>query len=103
LFGGYDDYLDPTYRARYVARRLPLLKQLGVAPSERVTAILERSVAAGSDEESLQATFEFNLAEPLQRHHLETVDKCSMATGVETRLPYLDDGVVDTLRRDLPP
>lgn len=95
VFGGYDDYLDPTSRARYVARRLPLLKQLGVAPSERLTAILERLFGPACDEDTLQATFDINLADPLQRHHLDPVDKCSMAAGIEIRLPYLDDGVVE--------
>ena len=95
LFGGYSEYLDPTHRTHYIARRLPLLKNLGVAPSDRLSEILDRLFKTADDEESLQTLVDFNLSDPLQRHHLDPVDKCSMAAGVEMRVPYLDDELVE--------
>ncbi|MDQ3810519.1 MAG: asparagine synthase (glutamine-hydrolyzing) [Chloroflexota bacterium] len=99
LFGGYQDYVDPTYRLRNASRKLPILKRLGIGPSQRLTEILERLAAAGDADEAVEATFQVNLAEPLQRHHLDPVDKCAMAYGVEVRVPYLDDPLVQLVRQ----
>jgi asparagine synthase (glutamine-hydrolysing) len=95
LFGGYLDYLDPSHALQYAARRLPLIRRLGMNPSNRLQSILESMAIGSSEDEALQSTFALNLAEPLERHHLDPVDKCSMAFGIETRVPYLDDAVVE--------
>jgi asparagine synthase (glutamine-hydrolysing) len=110
LFGGYREYLDPSFWLRDVGHRLRLLKRMGMQPSAQLLGLLERLTTASSEEERCQTMFEVNLADPLERHHLDLVDKCAMAFGVETRVPYLDDAVVELacrlpldflIRRDL--
>ena len=99
LFGGYEDHLDSTWRTRHLSRRLPLLKRLGVGPSSRLTEILERLFHNGGAVDSMQAIFELNRREPLERHHLDPVDRCSMAFGLEMRVPYLDDDMCELVNR----
>src|SRR5262249_26084831 len=73
----------------------PLLKRLGVLPSDRVISIIEGLSSAISFDEYLQRIFEVNLADRLERHHLDPVDKCAMAASIEMRVPYLDDRVFE--------
>jgi len=49
--------------------------------------------------EYLGGVFDCNMGYPLERQHLEPVDKCSMAAGLEMRVPYLDGAVVDLVQR----
>jgi len=94
LFGGYREYLDRQYRLSYMLRRLPLLKQLGALPSDRVLEIAE-GLSASRFDDYLEQVFRINLSDTLERQHLNPVDKCGMAAGVEIRVPYLDDAVVE--------
>jgi len=99
LFGGYREYLQRERRVLYYRERLPLLKQLGIAPSERAASQMVKLSAAGSFDDYLEQIFEANLGDPLQRHHLDLVDRCSMAVGLEMRVPYMDDRVFQVATR----
>jgi asparagine synthase (glutamine-hydrolysing) len=95
LFGGYREYLDRQHKLSAICRGLPLLKRLGVMPSDEAIAIIERLSSTASFDDYLSTIFAVNLADPLERHHLDVVDKCAMAAGVEIRVPYLDDRVFE--------
>ena len=95
LFGGYREYVDRHSRISYIARRLPLLKRLGVSPSPHALETIRRLSVSGTFDDYLDELFDVNMAEALERQHLVPVDKCAMAASVEMRVPYLDDAVVD--------
>lgn len=99
LFGGYIEYTAREYRTRAFERRLPVLKQLGVAPSEAATKTMLQLSTARTLPDYLAAIFEVNLGDPLQRLHLDVVDRCAMSVGVEMRVPYLDDEMVGLATR----
>jgi asparagine synthase (glutamine-hydrolysing) len=93
LFGGYRDYLDRGLKLAAVSRRLPVLERLGVALSDEATELIACLSSTQTFNEYLQAIFDVNLRDPLERLHLDGVDKSAMASGVEMRVPYLDDRV----------
>jgi asparagine synthase (glutamine-hydrolysing) len=95
LFGGYREYLDRWHRTSAIAQRLPLLKSLGVAPSDEAVETIERLSSARSFNDYLEAIFTVNLGDALERLHLDSVDKSAMAAGLEMRVPYLDDRVYE--------
>jgi asparagine synthase (glutamine-hydrolysing) len=97
LFGGYTPYLDRRSRLSHLKERLSLLRNLGVAPNPSAVRTIRR-LSAGSFDQYLEELFDINMAEPLERQHLIPVDKSSMAAGVETRVPYVDDAVVEVVR-----
>lgn len=97
LFGGYRDYLDRESRTSNLARRLRFVQRNALRPSGEAIAIVERISATRSFDEYLRCIFDVNLADPLERHHLDPVDKCAMAASVEMRVPYLDDSVVEVV------
>jgi len=99
LFGGYEQYLDREVRLSQIRRRLPLLKYLGVAPSDRAVECMKRLSAPSGFGEYLQNLFTDSMGDPLERQHLVPVDKCAMATGLEVRVPYLDAAVVELAKR----
>ena len=99
LFGGYREYLDRQHRIGAIRRQLPKLKRLGLAPSDEAATIIEDLSRAVTFDEYLEAIFALNLADPLERLHLDLVDKSSMAASVEMRVPYLDDRVFDFASR----
>jgi asparagine synthase (glutamine-hydrolysing) len=93
LFGGYRDYLDRELKLAAVSRRLPVLDRLGVALSDEAVELIACLTSAQSYDEYLAAIFDVNLGDPLERLHLDGVDKSAMASGVEMRVPFLDDRV----------
>jgi len=95
LFGGYVEYFNREARLSHIRHRLPLLKQLGVPPSARALATIERLSSATTFEEYLPRIFEVNTADALERQHLMPVDKSAMAASLEMRVPYLDDDVFE--------
>jgi asparagine synthase (glutamine-hydrolysing) len=99
LFGGYREYLQRDRRILYYRQRLPILKRLGILPSEEASQTVRRLSSAVSFEEYLEQIFAVNLGDALQRQHLDIVDKYSMAVGLEMRVPYLHDPVVDLTNR----
>src|SRR5262249_1838949 len=95
MFGGYVPYLDRDSRLSSIRNRLPRLKPLGVAPSDLAVQAIRRLSQPDAFEDYLEALFDINMSEPLERQHLVPVDKCAMASSVEIRVPYLDDLVVE--------
>jgi asparagine synthase (glutamine-hydrolysing) len=94
LFGGYVEYLDRLPLISSISLRLPLLKHLGIVPSDRAIAKIRR-LSPVSFEEYLERILQENLAEALEQHHLLPVDKSAMAASLEVRVPYLDDAVLE--------
>ena len=95
LFGGYPEYLDRYARQIELPERLKQLGSEGVRPSPEAVEIVRRYGEAREPEEYLTAVFAANLTDALERNHLHPIDKCAMASSVEARVPYLDDGVLD--------
>lgn len=98
LFGGYREYLDRGYRLRAIQSRLPLVQHLPALPSEEALAVVTRLSEATTFDDYLEAILAANFGDALERLHLDVVDKCAMAAGVEIRVPYLDDRVVEVVR-----
>jgi asparagine synthase (glutamine-hydrolysing) len=66
-------------------------------PSTAATKLLEslsRALENGNNA-YLEEILRTNMLSQLERHHLESIDKYAMASGVEIRVPFLDDAVVD--------
>lgn len=99
LFGGYGEYLNREPRLSYIRRRLPVLRHLGVSPSEGVLATIERLSAPETFQAYLPNVFAVNLGDALERQHLMPVDKLAMAAGLEMRVPYLDDRMLALMAR----
>ncbi len=94
LFGGYPEYLDRSQRQQWLPQRLADLRARGVMPGPHAQNLVRRYARASGFDAYLQLVFEDNLGDPLERQHLHPADKCAMASSVEARVPYLDDGVV---------
>ncbi|MDW9418626.1 asparagine synthase (glutamine-hydrolyzing) [Sinorhizobium meliloti] len=99
LFGGYGDYLDRGFRLAQFARRFPLLARLGVSPTDEAMRTVRQLSPMHSSDIYLSNLFNLNLGDQLERLHLDPVDRCAMASGVEMRVPYLDDEVFDFVAR----
>jgi asparagine synthase (glutamine-hydrolysing) len=95
LFGGYPEYVDPSFRIKYIARKLPVLRRLGVSPSEKAAEVIHGLVGGIKNGSYLERIFAINLKDSLVRHHLEITDKYSMAASLEIRVPYLDHELVE--------
>ncbi len=93
LFGGYAEYLHRGAKVASLTRRRPVLERLGVGLSDEAAEIVACLTSARTYSEYLEAVFEINVGDPLERLHLEGVDKNAMAHGLEMRVPYLDDRV----------
>lgn len=95
LFGGYRAYLEPHQKLAQFRKGLSILKRLGVPPSDRAKTIVECLATSTSLDQYVQRLLEINLTDPLERLHLDPIDKWSMASSVEMRLPFLDERVVE--------
>jgi asparagine synthase (glutamine-hydrolysing) len=95
LFGGYPGHLDPSYRRDYLRSRLPLLKRLGMLPSPEARAWIDQYCSARRFEELLAVELESEQRDQLIRNHFDIVDHYSMAAGLEIRVPYVDQPLVD--------
>lgn len=95
LFGGYSDYLNRGPRVSSITNNLQRLRRLGMMPSDQAVDAIRRLSAAQDFSDYLHVLFEQNLTDQLQRLHLDPVDRLSMASSVEMRVPYVDDRVVD--------
>jgi asparagine synthase (glutamine-hydrolysing) len=93
LFGGYAEYLHQRVKVASLTRHLPVLERLGVGLSDEAAEIVSRLTSAQTYDQYLEAIFAVNLGDPLERLHLDGVDKNAMAHGLEMRVPYLDDHV----------
>jgi asparagine synthase (glutamine-hydrolysing) len=95
LFGGYSVPVDRIKTNRSWVTRLATIKRLGLQLSDEATALVERIVAPLETDAYLKNIGEVQLQDQLTRNNLEMLDKHSMAAGIEWRLPYLDDAVVE--------
>lgn len=94
VFGGYIEYLVRDYRVKAFQGALRRLKRVGLPPSDAAIETMLRLVPAPTIAEYLEAVFAVNLGDPLQRLHLDPVDRSAMSAGVEMRVPYLDDELI---------
>jgi asparagine synthase (glutamine-hydrolysing) len=99
LFGGYHEYLDLYAWVDVVRQRLPALRRLGIEPSARVAETVQRVTATSTIEEHVRVMLDTNMGDQLERYHLTPVDKSAMASGLEMRVPYLDDEFVALVTR----
>ncbi|HWA88599.1 MAG TPA: asparagine synthase (glutamine-hydrolyzing) [Rhizomicrobium sp.] len=97
LFGGYQEYVDRDYQIGRLQAGIRRLKAAGLAASQTALGAQARFAAATGG--YLEAVFDFNLRDQLERRHLDPIDKMAMASSVEMRVPYLDRGVVDLATR----
>jgi asparagine synthase (glutamine-hydrolysing) len=95
LFGGYSTYLDRTKTIASARAGLSKVRELGLAPRNEVTEVVDYVTSAPSYEEYLKRFFLIGLKDQLVRHHLDLVDKYAMASGLEVRVPFLDNEFVD--------
>ncbi len=94
LFGGYQEYVDPGYMIGRIDAGLSQLQRSGLPASQGALNARTRLAAAAEAGDYLDVIFDFNLADQLERRHLDPIDKMAMASGVEMRVPYLDRAVV---------
>lgn len=94
LFGGYPQYLSPVKKLSVGRAGLLRAKESGLCVGDSVIAFVEDLSSASDSDEYLEKLFRSNLQDQLTRNHLEPVDKYSMASGLEIRVPYLDDDFV---------
>jgi asparagine synthase (glutamine-hydrolysing) len=98
LFGGYEEYISRRHRGWTLEARLRNfrgLSSIGITPSPRALDI----IYAVSREQPLPVYVDRLLAENMRdqlvRMHLEVLDKCAMAAGVEMRVPFMDHRLVE--------
>ena len=101
LMGGYRRYRNPERAIEAMLAALARVQHAGLTPREAVVLRIERLRAAAARGHALRALIDHDLTDPLERGHLQPVDRLSMAASVEMRVPYLDDPFV-TLVRSLP-
>lgn len=95
LFGGYPDYLNRRSKVARLEAGLARAKSAGLRPRDSVVEYITRLGAAQSDDEYLESLFLFNLKPQLVHNHLHLLDKYSMSSSLEMRVPYLDHYLVD--------
>ena len=95
VFGGLEEFMDRSTAIRAVGKRLEAVKQWGLKPSLECAAIIDAILADSEPAVHLINLFEINLKDPATRINLELLAKHSMAAGLELRLPYYDDALVE--------
>ncbi|MEH6720464.1 MAG: asparagine synthase C-terminal domain-containing protein [Aurantimonas endophytica] len=98
LMGGYERYRDPRPAIEAMDAALARVRRAGLAPSDGVVARLDGLRTASAQGHARRALLEHDLADPLDRGHLQPVDRLSMAASVEMRVPYLDDRLAGFVR-----
>ena len=98
VFGGYEEYADRSRLARIRESGLRSYRELGslgVGLSPQALEVINTVAARQSYPEYLDRLFTSNLHDQLVRNHLELLDKCAMAAGVEMRVPFMDHQLVN--------
>lgn len=94
LFGGYECYVEGTRFADERLSKVRRLERIGLLPrDETIKAALYESQAR-SPKEYAERMLERIFWGRLQANHLELADRYFMASGVECRVPYLDQDLV---------
>ncbi len=99
LFGGYPDYFDCTGPLASLKDGLAEAIRLNLSPGYGVISLVENLSSITNNDEYLRRLFLVNLQDQLIRRHLEIVDKLSMASSVEMRVPFLDNELVEFVNR----
>ena len=99
VFGGYEVHVYPPWLIAHLRNGLASAKLLGLAPGDGVEALVEHLSSAQNQNERLERLSDFLLRDRFVHHHLELLDKLAMAFGLEMRVPFLDNAVVDFANR----
>ncbi len=102
LMGGYAAYRTPESSLAAIEAALRRVRRAGLAPRDGVFTRIEALRAAESSGGLRDALLAHDRADPLERGHLQPVDRLSMTASVEMRVPYLDDDLWQLLKT-LPP
>lgn len=102
FLGGYAAYRAPERSLAAIEAALRRVRRAGLAPREGVLSRIEALRAAAATGDLREALLAHDRADPLERGHLQPVDRLSMAASVEMRVPYLDDDLGQLLET-LPP
>jgi asparagine synthase (glutamine-hydrolysing) len=94
VFGGYPEYRISGHGLLWLVDRVRAVRAAGLEPSARALEIVAARRPGSDRDDYLRRIFAVNLREQLARRHLEPLDGCSMAAGIEMRVPYLDRQVV---------
>jgi asparagine synthase (glutamine-hydrolysing) len=99
LFAG-DEYADRLLALSVWQANLSRAKATGLQPSVEVLALLDKLFHAGEHPtEQARVFFAIDIQEQLVKMELEPTDKLAMAHGIEMRLPYLSEDLVDYASR----
>lgn len=90
LFGGYVDYLEPEGVGSSLARGIRGLRGAGVSLSDQALEVIDTVARHESLPAYTERLLRVNMRSHLVQNHLEPVDKCGMAAGLEVRVPYMD-------------
>jgi asparagine synthase (glutamine-hydrolysing) len=90
LFGGYADYLEPEGLGGTLARGLRGLSGAGLSLSDQTLEIIDTVARHESLPAYTERLLSVNMRDHLVQNHLEPIDKCGMAAGLEVRVPYMD-------------
>lgn len=102
LMGGYPAYRTPERSLGAIEAALRRVSRAGFAPRDGVYTRIEALRGAQATGTLRDALLVHDRADPLERGHLQPVDRLSMAASVEMRVPYLDDDLGQALGT-LPP
>lgn len=95
LFGGYMEYVDRSHKVAGFKQRMASAKSHGASLSVEAAAYVAPILDDGPYPNYLASLFEYSCADQLDRSHLHRVDKLGMAFGLENRVPFLDNKVLD--------
>lgn len=95
LFGGYMEYFDRSHKVAGFMQRIETAKGYGASLSAEAAAYVAPILESGSYESYLTRLFEYSCGDQLDRSHLHRVDKLGMAFGLENRVPFLDNKMLE--------
>ena len=99
LFGGNSEYFSRGGTIESVHQGLARAREAGLRPSYEAEAIAEKLDATRSFDEYLCTFFDLQLGDQLANYGFPLLDKLSMASGVEVRVPFVDDRLVEFANR----
>lgn len=94
LFGGYTDYVESPVKAKERLARAISLRRKGVDVNEFTIDQAKKESLASSEVQYTRMILHRIFWGRLQFNHLDIADRYFMSQGVECRVPYLDDDVV---------
>ena len=95
LFAGYTCYVEGPVRAKGRLAQVAKLRAGGLDPRSTTVLAAERESQTKPGTDYAEAMLERIFWERLQFNHLELADRYFMAFGVECRVPFLDEALVD--------